>query len=132
MTRRWRSGLLAVVAGLALSACSARGANLGTTSSPCFHALPAAAQAAGPGSHFLGVRLVPASRLVRRIPAAATLGKVKVCVAAYKGTYSAGQLVHSLNDQSGTYAIVIVKENGSAVLGTAILRRLPLAFRHTV
>lgn len=135
MSRRprwWLPPALVVVAGLALSACSSRGASLGTTSSPCFHALPAASETVGPGGHFLGVRLVPASRLVPRLPQATSLGKAKVCVVAYKGRYSAGQLSHSINDLSGEYAIVVVREDGSVVLATAVLSRLPLAFRHTI
>jgi hypothetical protein len=129
--RRLRAVAAGLVLALALSGCAARGASLGTTSSPCFHALPAAAEAVGHQGRFLGVRLVPVDRLRRRVPDTSVLGKIKVCVVAYKGNYTTAEVSHPLDALPGPYAIVVVKTNGSAVLGTVVLRRLPLVFRHT-
>lgn len=125
-------GAAVIALALSLSGCSARGASLGTTSSPCFHALPAAAAAVGHEGRFLGVRLVAASRLTRRVPAARALGKDKVCLIGYQGAYQPGQVELPLQEVSGSYAVVAVNPAGSKVLGTLLLRHLPLAFRHNV
>lgn len=134
--RRARGSRLigAVVIFLALGAtsCSARGASLGTTSDPCFHALPAAASAVQHRGDFVGVRLVSATKIKRRVPAAAALGRSRICLVAYKGDYSPAQVSLPLDNQRGTYAVVGVNQSGTRVLGTLVLRRLPLAFRHSV
>ena len=134
--RQWRRAApistLLVVLSLTIAACSARGSSLGTTSAPCFRALPAAATAVGHRGDFLGVRLVTASRIKKRVPAAAALGQARICLVAYKGQYSPAQVSHPLEDRSGAYAVVGVNQSGSTVLGTLILDRLPLAFRHSV
>ncbi|HUZ44964.1 MAG TPA: hypothetical protein VMU63_11215 [Acidimicrobiales bacterium] len=124
------SGVLALC--LSLAGCSARGASLGTTSSPCFHALPAAAAAVHGQGAFLGVRLVVASRLRRRVPAAAALGNTKLCMVAYKGTYVPGDVSKPLVHHGGDFAVVGVNQAGTEVLGTLLLNHLPLAFRHNV
>ena len=131
--RRWRPlRSLVVVVALGATSCSARGASLGTTSAPCFHALPAAASAVEHRGQFVGVRLVSASKIKARVPAAAALGRSRICLVAYKGEYSPAQVSRPLDDQSGVYAVVGVNQSGTTVLGTLVLPRLPLAFRHSV
>lgn len=129
--RGWSLAAVAMVTALSLSGCSSRGASLGTTSSPCFHALPAAAREVGPSSRFLGVRLISASRLVKRVPEASVLGRAEVCLVAYEGHYFAGELRHALDHRSGRFAVVAVTESGGRVLGSLVLTHLPLPFRHT-
>lgn len=123
---------LALLLSLTAASCSARGASLGTTSAPCFHALPAAAAAVEHRGEFVGVRLVAATKIMRRVPAAGALGQSRICLVAYKGQYSPAQVSHPLNDRSGAYAVVGVNQSGTTVLGTLLLTRLPLAFRHSV
>jgi hypothetical protein len=125
-------GALIVLLALGASSCSARGASLGTTSAPCYHALPAAASAVRHRGEFVGVRLVSATKIKDRVPAAAALGRSRICLVAYKGGYTPAQVSDPLDDQSGTYAVVGVNQSGSTVLGTLVLTRLPLAFRHSV
>ena len=124
--------LAAVAISLAVSSCSVRGASLGTTSAPCFHALPAAAAAVQHRGQFVGVRLVAGTKIKKRVPAAAALGQARICLVAYKGMYAPSQVSHPLNDRTGTYAVVGVNQSGTTVLGTLVLTRLPLAFRHSV
>jgi len=122
------AGILAA----SLAGCSARGASLGTTSSLCFHALPAAAAAVHGHGVFLGVRLVDMSRLRRRLPAVASLGSTKLCMVAYSGSYRPADVSHPLVKHGGHFAVVGVNQAGTKVLGTLLLDRLPLAFRHSV
>jgi hypothetical protein len=130
---RTRLGLAgAALCCLLLSGCAARGANLGTTSDPCFRALPVAASAVEHDGRFIGVRLVAASRLRRRLPSVASLGNQKICLVGFEGHFDSTDVQEPLNDNKGTYAVVAVKTDGSAVLGTAVIDRLPLAFRHTI
>ena len=124
--------VLGVVLSLTAGSCSARGASLGTTSAPCFHALPAAASAVHHRGDFVGVRLVAATKIKDRVPAAAALGDSRICLVAYKGHYSPDQVSHPLDGRSGNYAVVGVDQSGTTVLGTLVLMRLPLAFRHSV
>ncbi|MHB1923858.1 MAG: hypothetical protein ACYCSJ_04155 [Acidimicrobiales bacterium] len=130
--RRAAAGVLALALPLSLVGCSARGASLGTTSSLCFHALPAAAAAVHDRGSLLGVRLVVASRLRRRVPAAAALGDTKLCMVAYKGTFVPGDVSKPLGGHGGDFAVVGVNQAGTEVLGTLLLNHLPLAFRHNV
>ena len=129
---RSRFSALVLFMALAGTSCSARGASLGTTSDPCFHALPAAASAVQHRGEFLGVRLVSATKIKNRVPAASALGRSRICLVAYKGEYSPAQVSLPLDDQRGTYAVVGVNQSGTKVLGTLVLARLPLAFRHSV
>jgi len=126
------AGLLAVSLAVSLAGCSARGASLGTTSSPCFHALPAAAAAVHGQGSLLGVLLVDASRLRRRVPAVATLGTTKLCMVAYQGAFLPAHVSHPLVNHGGRFAVVAVNQAGTKVLGTLLLNRLPLAFRHSI
>ena len=125
-------GVLGLSLSLSVTGCSARGASLGTTSSLCFHALPAAAAAVHGRGTFLGVRLVVASRLRSRVPAAAALGDTKLCMVAYQGTFVPGEVSKPLTHHGGDFAVVGVNQAGTEVLGTLLLNRLPLAFRHNV
>ena len=122
------------VAGLGLAGCSARGATLGTTSTPCFHALPPATAAVGHHGRLVGVRLIPVDRLRKRAPESAPLGKKDLCVVAFEGPFTAAEVKHLLSTSigAGRYAVVAVTPDGHHVLGSLILRRLPLAFRHSV
>lgn len=126
---RPRAFMALALAALSFSGCAGRGATLGTSSSPCFRALPAAAQAVGHQGRFLGVRLVAADRLRRRVPEAGALGRRRVCLVAYQGAYRPGDVKHPLDASNGPYVLVAVEPDGSSVLGSIVVGRLPLAFR---
>jgi hypothetical protein len=126
--------VVAAVSGVGLAGCSARGATLGTTSTPCFHALPPATAAVGHRGRLVGVRLIPVDRLRKRAPQSAPLGKKDLCVVAFEGHFTAGEVKHLLSTSigAGKYAVVAVTPDGHQVLGSLLLHRLPLAFRHSV
>ena len=125
-----RLAAAALVAVLGAS-CGVRGLSLGTTSSACFHAIPTAADAVRHQGSLLGVRLVEARRL-RRLPEHAELGSGKVCLVAYKGRYGPAAVEHPLTQDEGPFAVVAVSSDGRRLLGSDVVRRLPLTFRHRV
>ena len=129
--RRALTGLAVVAAAVPLASCGARGAALGTTSNACFHAIPAAADAVRHQGKLAGVRLVDARRL-HRLPEHQQLGANRVCLVAYSGSYRPADVDHPLDRTEGPYAIVAVSPNGRQVLGTVIVHRLPLEFRHRI
>ncbi|HZT66787.1 MAG TPA: hypothetical protein VFA11_13450 [Acidimicrobiales bacterium] len=126
---------VAVLLSTAVTACGVRGADLGTTSSPCFKALPAAYDAVHDGGKLVGVRIErPGSRSLRRLPGHEQLGRTKICLVAFRGDFDRSTVAHPLatplSVPTGPYAVVAVTEDGKRLLGTLVLRRLPLVFRH--
>jgi hypothetical protein len=132
--RRRRAGLrraaAVLAAGWGLTACSGRGASLGTTSTPCFHALPPAASAVHGQGHLIGVRLVDVPKLRNARLRAALPAKGEVCLVAYSGSYGPATVEHPLDDRSGPYVVVAVRPDGAVVYGSLVVLRLPLTFRH--
>ena len=128
-------------AAVATSACTSARNTLGTNSSPCYTAIPVAADAVHHRGHFLGIRLLSARQAStkRRLDALleARAPKVKtVCVVAYEGTYSLSQVEEPFGTAppagTGPVAIAVVSLSRNRLIGTIVLRRVPLAFRHEV
>lgn len=120
-----------VAAALTLSGCGGRGAALGTTSSACFHALPPAVASLHHRGRLIGVRMVDTGRL-RDVMLRTVLGpRRKLCLVAFSGGFAPGDVERPIDQRSGEYVIVAVRPDGSAVLASLIVTRLPLAFRHT-
>lgn len=128
------AGVLMTVTALVAAGCGGRGASLGTTSTPCFHALPTAAATVSHRGRLAGVRLVPLDRLRRRAPEIADLGPGKVCLVAFEGHFSRADVGSTLpaGRSAGRYAVVVVTTDGRRVLGSLITEHLPLPFRHPV
>jgi hypothetical protein len=120
--------MIAVALGLSASSCAGH-AVLGTTSSPCFQALPAAADAVSHRGTLIGVRLEAVSRLRHLSPGIRFEG-TRVCLVAFRGDFGPASVQSPFDTVSGPYAMVIVKPDGSKVLGTVVTRRLPQRFRH--
>ncbi|HXX90433.1 MAG TPA: hypothetical protein VEI83_09450 [Acidimicrobiales bacterium] len=144
--RKWR-GLVALwavgalVAGVGAGACTSARNALGTNASPCFQALPIAADAVHERGSFQGVRLVDASTLasyprlrdVLTVRAGAPLGSV--CAFAYQGSFTTAQVDKPLGRPAtgtGRYAVVIVSTPENDLLATVVLDRIPFRFRHSV
>lgn len=131
-----RMALGAMVLAATLTGCTSGHSVLGTTSSPCFKALPAATAAVHRRGTMLGVRSYPADVLIRiaprlaRNPQLVALGRQTVCVVAYRGDFQPGQVDKATTRHGGRYALVIVDANNDEVVTSAILRFLPLRFRH--
>ncbi len=132
--------LAAVVASAGLCACGTGRNVLGTNTSPCFVALPTAKRAVHGRGSLAGVRLVDTARLTGAggRPLRHLLGMLPVrpprdvCVVAYAGTFTLGQVErpagHPPPRGAGRYAIVFVGFSKSNLLGTFVVPHEPLAF----
>lgn len=120
-----------VAASLALSGCGGRGADLGTSSSACFHALPPAVASLHHPGRLLGVRLVDTGRLRDPALRAALAPRRKLCLVAFSGKFSPEDVALPIDRRSGNFVMVAVRPDGSAVLASLIVTRLPLGFRHS-
>lgn len=131
-----RIAACALTVGLA-AGCTSPRSNLGTTDSSCYLALPVAVKAVGSHGHLLGARLFTlaqlrkkAPRLVARIQPKGTPHQ-QVCVLAFSGQFTAGQLSKPHGRPSGPVAIVVLTSPSNSLLGTLILKRVPLRFSHS-
>jgi hypothetical protein len=127
-----------VVAGsVALTSCTAGHASLGTGSSPCYLALPKAADAVHHRGTLVGVRLVPPSAID---PARATTVELmrrnggplhNTCLVAYRGKFTSSSVERPIKaGRSGTYAVAVLTPSGSRLLATFVLTHEPLRFGH--
>ena len=122
---------LLLAGGGALAGCGGRTAALGTTSSACFHALPPAVSSLHHSGRFIGVRLVDTGRLHNPAARAALAPRQKLCLVAFSGQFDPADVFRPVDQPSGQYVVVAVRPDGSKVVGSLIVRRLPLAFRHS-
>lgn len=142
--RRWSAAVLVVVASLVsvlLAGCTSARNALGTNSSPCYLALPVAADAVHDRGKFGGVRLVTAKELAKRVRVLRALTERAgtklhdVCVVEYVGSYTLAQVERPLGEAPpsgvGRYAIVVVTRSTNVLLATVVRNTLPEAFRHT-
>jgi len=136
--RAVRAGLAGVVAGLTLTACASARSDLGTSSGPCYVALPAAEGAVHRAGRLEGVRLVTVGAMRTDAPhafAAATSAGARpsdrVCLVAYEGRFAASGVQRPTGRPSGRFAVVVVAYPGARLLGTVIFRRVPLHFGHS-
>lgn len=130
---------LAVAAG-AVTGCTAARNTLGTSSSPCFRALPVAAAAVHRRGAFVGVRLVSSSELsklnhLRRDIEARSRTTVKsICVVGYKGSFRRAQVQRPAGPVPdagvGHFAVVVVSFPQNELLATVVLVKEPLRLRH--
>jgi hypothetical protein len=145
--RRWLARPLALVLAIAatatgVAACGAGRNILGTSTSPCFLALPVARQAVEGRGSFDGVRLVNVAMLTARsdrglrdlLDTLPIPSSHEVCLVAYTGTYRVDQVELPFGPVPpsgvGRYAIAVVTIPKSVLLGTFLVRREPLSFKH--
>ena len=99
--------------------------------------LPAATRAIGGHGHLEGIRrFTPndfrqiAPRLyqgmARQVPS-----RQDLCVAAFTGHFTAGDVSKPLGRDEGVVAVVVLTSPDNRLLGTLILRRVPVRFSHT-
>lgn len=118
---------------LALTGCTAARNTLGPRVGVCFHALPVAAAAVHHRGSFAGVRLVGARDLRGR----GRLGDLvrgsalpALCAVGFRGSFTSSQVIDPVGvtvTVPRPYAVVVVTASGHHLLGTALLRHLPLA-----
>lgn len=124
--------LVLAAAVLGLGGCGARGNSLGTTSSACFHAIPPAETSVGHHGKLIGVRLVkPSGAMLQRVPQLRVAADVKVCLVVFEGSFTPTSVAFPLDQSTGSYVIVVCPPDGSRVLVSIVLDRLPLGFSHS-
>jgi putative heme transporter len=141
---RWRRGPVvliaaAVVGSVVLTSCTAGHATLGTGSSPCYLALPKAADAVHHRGTLVGVRLVPPSELDPHLSTRLELerrygGPLKdTCLVAYRGMYTSSSVERPIKPgRSGTYAVAVLTTSGNRLLATFVFSHEPLRFGHRI
>ena len=128
----------AIAAAALLGGCGVARNELGTVNSNCYVALPTAYAAVHHHGKLHGVRLVSVSSLRTRAPhlyqaAKSTAPPVprQVCLVAFSGTFTATQVREPLGKKAGILAVVEVSYPGKRLLGTLLVRHVPLTFLHT-
>ncbi|MHB8680559.1 MAG: hypothetical protein ACYDA2_00480 [Acidimicrobiales bacterium] len=130
------------VSGLAATGCGSPRNSLGTTSSPCFRAVPVASEAVKDRGKLAGVRLVgpktidayPRLRAVVQRRAGSHIRSV--CVVSFHGQFRLDQvrdpIGHAPPGGTGIVALVLVSSPQNRLLGTLVLEHEPLPLRHEV
>ena len=121
---------LAVLAAAVLTGCASPRNSLNTPASTCFRGLPAAAAAVDHQAKLIGVRRARRTELVGKVPQASRIEPESLCVIAYRGPFAAGDVPGADPPGPGEYAMVALDPHGSHILGTFVVDRLPLHFRH--
>ncbi|HEX4082879.1 MAG TPA: hypothetical protein VHX40_07935 [Acidimicrobiales bacterium] len=138
--RVWRTGAvaLAVLASVALTACTSVRDDLGTSDSGCYVALPVATAAVGHHGHLRGVRLVDvsalrghASRLYRAATSAPGPKIGHVCLVAYTGHFDADTVTQPIGQPQGVLAVVEVEYPDNRLVATLLIAHPPLSFGHS-
>lgn len=140
-TGLWRRGRCALgglaLAALVLAGCSSARVGLGTADESCYLALPTAAKAVNGQGHFEGIRKYTlggfkgvAPRLYTALADQVPKGQ-GLCIAGYTGSFSAEMVMKPLGRPTGKLAVVVVTSPGNKLLGTLILKEIPVRFQHT-
>jgi hypothetical protein len=137
-TARLAVGLVTItLVACLLGSCTAARSNLGTSSSSCYLALPAATKAVGSQGRLLGVRLYSMKALRQKspqlfkIPAREHNSRQRVCVIEFVGHFTNTSVSKPLGRPSGRLAIVALEAPSNQLLGTVILDHPPLQFGHS-
>lgn len=137
--RRARTAVVAaaltIALPLGLSGCSGGRASLGTTNAPCYVALPTAAHAVGATARLDGVRLMKVSAITyARLSAALRSADVtdgRVCLVAFKGTFTASTVSDPSGRASGHLAVVVLRYPDGKLIATVLFQHLPTRFGHS-
>jgi uncharacterized protein (TIRG00374 family) len=128
----------AVAGSVVLASCTAGHASLGTGSSPCYLALPKAADAVHHRGTLVGVRLVPPSAIDPHRATSLELVRRNggplhdTCLVAYRGKYTSSSVELPIKPgRSGTYAVAVLNPSGSRLLATFVLTHAPPRFGHS-
>jgi hypothetical protein len=131
-----------LVAAAVMAACGTSRNGLGTSSSPCYKAIPVVSDAVHDRGTLAGIRLFSGSqidhytRLLQVLDAAAGHKVTQVCVASFHGQYTSADVSKPIVSPSavrtGKVAVVFVSYPDNKLLGTIVLSREPLPLRHVV
>ncbi len=138
--RRALATLGAAVLSAVLSGCVSPRNTLGTSSSPCYRAVPVASEAVHDRGRLAGVRLVGVRELDRHPRLRDLLVQRvgfplhSVCVVSFHGQFRLDQVAstlgHAPHGGSGRVAIVVVTNPQNTLVGTFVMTREPLRLRH--
>lgn len=133
----WTGAVVLILSGSVFAGCSSARVNLGTSDESCYLTLPTASQAVGGRGHFAGVRKYSigglkgvAPRLYDKLADHVPKGQA-VCLAGYTGTFTRAMVEKPLGRATGKLAVVVVTLPGNKVLGTLILKKIPVRFQHS-
>jgi hypothetical protein len=137
--RRRLPGMLAAgaLAASVLTACTSARSDVGTSDESCYLSLPAATRAVGGHGHLEGIRRFSPGELRQIAPrldgemAREMPAHQDVCAAAFTGHFTSEQVSKPLGRDEGALAVVVLSSPGNRLLGTLILRHLPVRFNHT-
>jgi hypothetical protein len=99
--------------------------------SACYRAIPTARHVIhNPSATLVGVHRIPADRVRGHLPPSAQSqlagdNDTTVCVIAFHGKFTPGQVELAPASKSGTYALVLISSKKLKVIDTAILDHLP-------
>ena len=126
-----------VLAASVFAGCSSARSGLGTTDESCYLAIPTATKAVGGHGHLSGIRKYRVADMKRLAPrlydylADQAPRSQVVCLAGYTGRFSASMVEKPIGRPAGKVAVVVVTSPGNKVLGTLILRKVPVRFQHS-
>lgn len=118
------------------AACTSPRSNLGTSDSSCYLALPAATKAVPAHSRLLGAHLFTLTDLRHQVPSVVAeiepkvAPKQRLCVVAFSGQFRSPEVSKPHGRSVGRVAIVVLTSPSNSLLGTVILKRVPLSFSH--
>jgi hypothetical protein len=133
-TRRPRLAGAAAIIGLTMTGCSTSPGVSNGSVSVCFRAIPVGRQAINDNSaKLIGVHRVPVDKVRSHLPASAESelaaeDDTAVCVMAFRGSFTAGQVKSAPAAQTGEYALVLVSSKDLNLVAAVVLERLPKAF----
>jgi hypothetical protein len=143
-TRLFGAAVALAVAGAlgALGGCTSARNTLGTSSSPCFRAVPVASEAVNDRGTLAGIRLVGQKeidsrrRLRELVQGVAGPAVHNVCVVSFHGQFRLDQVKKPFGTAppggSGPVALVVVSTPQNQLLGTLVVTHEPLPLRHNV
>ena len=127
----------AVLCASVFAGCTSARAGLGTTDDSCYLALPTTSQAVGGHGHLAGIRKYRVEDMKNLAPrlydylADQAPGTQVICLAGYTGLFTKAMVEKPIGHPTGKLAVVVVTSPGNKVLGTLILKKLPVRFQHT-
>jgi hypothetical protein len=137
--RRGLPGFLAatVFAASLLAGCTSARTDVGTSDESCYLSLPAATHAVGGHGHLEGIRKLSPAQLRQMAPrlyqslARQMSPRQNLCVAAFTGHFTSEEVSKPLGRDEGVFAVAVLTTPANRLIGTLILRKVPVRFNHT-
>jgi hypothetical protein len=129
------AAVLVVAVPLGLAGCSGGRESLGTTNGPCYIALPTASRAVGMSARLDGVRLMKVKAITYpRLASALRADHItegRVCLVAFRGTFSAATVSRPAGRPSGHLAVVALRYPDGKLIATVLFLHFPTPVGHS-